>query len=499
MPALAITGAARASRADVLYDSIDGTAATAAGEFPNAAQQITFNGGSQSYAITSVSQLFVGWSDLTQGNQTLVVSFYNGASLSKLSTNDFSSATFLGQRVFTITPPSAAGLYDYDLTSAFGTSIVTPTNTVDVTVGLYNTSGSAFSTAAGSPIIDGSPSTGTNPGSSWLDVNADGVFAGSELYSSAQFSSGTVISPVNLGLEIDGNAVTSVNRQWNNSAGGTWETATNWNPNGVPTQYDTATFNLNSSTGYTVTIGSSADTARNFVVSTDRVTLGIDPVNAGSFNVSNAINVGVPASSDRDRRRRRIADADPGRVRQPQQRVGGRRQRGAFVSGSTTTASGIGTLSVGANINLISTGGVFVYPGSLLILQRGAELTTFGIALAGVTDAWTGKVDVTNNGLDLPGNILATVTNQVKEGYNAGRGRQLERARRLRQFHRGRQQRAPHRDRCDPEQPERHRHLLSRPTNSTRSTPPLPATSCCATRGSATPISTAKSTGRTTR
>ena len=43
------------------------------------------------------------------------------------------------------------------------------------------------------------------------------------------------------------------------------------------------------------------------------------------------------------------------------------------------------------------------------------------LTLGGTTDAWTGVLDVTNNGIDLTTGSLATITNQVKNGFNGGK------------------------------------------------------------------------------
>jgi autotransporter-associated beta strand protein len=47
-------------------------------------------------------------------------------------------------------------------------------------------------------------------------------------------------------------------------------------------------------------------------------------------------------------------------------------------------------------------------------------LTTTGVSLSGSTNAWTGKLDLTNNSLDVQNGSIATLTNQVKQGYANG-------------------------------------------------------------------------------
>jgi hypothetical protein len=47
-------------------------------------------------------------------------------------------------------------------------------------------------------------------------------------------------------------------------------------------------------------------------------------------------------------------------------------------------------------------------------------LVTGGLTLAGTSGAWTSRLDITNNDADIIGGSLATVANQVKQGYNGG-------------------------------------------------------------------------------
>ena len=71
---------------------------------------------------------------------------------------------------------------------------------------------------------------------------------------------------------------------WGNSGGGAWTNAVNWD-NGVPGSTSDANFNLNSSTGYTVT--SAAGPAYTINVKTDRVTLD---VGTGFLTTQQSIN-----------------------------------------------------------------------------------------------------------------------------------------------------------------------------------------------------------------
>ncbi len=74
------------------------------------------------------------------------------------------------------------------------------------------------------------------------------------------------------------------------------------------------------------------------------------------------------------------------------------------VGGLTVAAGGTATADVAtaaANRQLLVVGGT-------------------GLTLAGSAGAWTGRLDLGNNDMDVPGGSLATVTNQVAQGFNGG-------------------------------------------------------------------------------
>ncbi len=48
-------------------------------------------------------------------------------------------------------------------------------------------------------------------------------------------------------------------------------------------------------------------------------------------------------------------------------------------------------------------------------------VVTTGLTIPGTTNAWQGKIDLANNDMDVPGGSLATLTNQIKQGYNAAK------------------------------------------------------------------------------
>jgi hypothetical protein len=90
--------------------------------------------------------------------------------------------------------------------------------------------------------------------------------------------------------------------------------------------------------------------------------------------------------------------------------------------GASLTKSGAGT----AEMKNVRVDQLSVNQGAVKILQNGATSGTSNVrslVISGATDAWTAKVDLTNNSLILDHNGAspqATVANQIKSGYASG-------------------------------------------------------------------------------
>ena len=87
--------------------------------------------------------------------------------------------------------------------------------------------------------------------------------------------------------------------------------------------------------------------------------------------------------------------------------------------GSGLLIRNIGILTIGTN-----TGGgngvVTINPASSAANRT--LLIDTGIALAGTTNAWTGKLDLTDNDMIVKNAVIPTVTNEVRSGYNLAAG-----------------------------------------------------------------------------
>jgi hypothetical protein len=100
--------------------------------------------------------------------------------------------------------------------------------------------------------------------------------------------------------------VPAVTYQWNNSAGGPWETSTNWNPAGPPTSSDIANFNLSANpitaTGYTVSVNCNTDACLTLNVESDRVNIAVATTSStnaasGLLTVAGTLTVAQPPSA----------------------------------------------------------------------------------------------------------------------------------------------------------------------------------------------------------
>jgi hypothetical protein len=416
----------------------DATSQTGAGFLSGAivthyAETVTLAGPStQGYTINYFPRFAINWSNISSGKQDLFLDFYTGVNLSSSSTNAFANATYIGYVGFALNAPTATGgsFYDFGNASsplvneAASTSepLIIPGNTFTVVATMVNSAQTAYSTAMNGYLSTGTPATGTDPLFVWLDTNQDGTFAGSEQY---QYSSG----PTNIAMSIDATAIVPSNVLWNSSTGGNWEDSTKWNPNTVPSGTSgIAVFNLSSpAPGYTVALNA-ADNCYSLEVLNDNVTLSLATSSTASLNVVSNLSVGVPAANGPSGIKGSLTLASSG--------FG----TGVVTAGTTSVGStgNTGTLTIGSGVELVSTGtfntaagsttivqnnGILfgvgtTYVAGSLVLQSGALLGRTNLTLAGSTNQWTGKVDITDGFLDLPTASLATVTNQVAQAYN---------------------------------------------------------------------------------
>ena len=83
-----------------------------------------------------------------------------------------------------------------------------------------------------------------------------------------------------------------------------------------------------------------------------------------------------------------------------------------FAASSTGIAQNTQSLTINA-------GGAAALAASPVFANR-QLLIASALSIAGSSNSWSGRLDLNNNDLDVSGGNLATITNQVKQGYNNG-------------------------------------------------------------------------------
>jgi autotransporter-associated beta strand protein len=92
---------------------------------------------------------------------------------------------------------------------------------------------------------------------------------------------------------------------------------------------------------------------------------------------------------------------------------------GGTLNFAASGASGILTRNLAVALNVNTSGTVVVAP-TAVTANRQLIVATGGLSISGSLNNWTGKLDLTNNDLDVPNGNLTTLTNQLKQGYNSG-------------------------------------------------------------------------------
>jgi hypothetical protein len=207
---------------------------------------------------------------------------------------------------------------------------------------------------------------------------------------------------------------------WLSTAGGNWTDTTKWSRGAAPTPGIDAVFNLSSPSAYSVAIVA-LEYAANLRVQNDNVTLDLNSV-PSTLLIGGALTVGVPATSGTAitgnltiYNSGRLTD-DTGAPIIPVT------EAGSIVVGGN---GGTGTLTVSTLTYLYSDSSTTIGAGSSLIIpSAGVGTGKFGtdtLSIAGTTNAWLGKLDIGIASVNLRDGDLATVTNQLKTGFNNGK------------------------------------------------------------------------------
>jgi hypothetical protein len=392
----------------VLYDADTGLSSF--GSVANHyAQQVTLAGPDEAYSINEISLLGLNWYNVSVGAQEVSVNFYTGANLGPTATNALATAISLSGFSYDLNAPGADGIYDVALQAP----VQVPSNTFTVVVTITNTAGTAYSSGLGASFTAGTPTIGSNPGFLWNDSNEDGIFSSSE---QSGFGLGTTF---NLDMQLDPVGTAPTTYFWNSATGGNWESAALWNPHGPPTLGDLAVFNLSSNPttapGYTVVVNSAADACKNLTVESDRVNIALTAADTAALTVYGTLTVGQQVAG--------ATGTTDGFLTLNKSGTGGPAYLNvAAGSVAVGTNGGTGSLTVGPNVELLVSGNLSIGNASSVILQPGALLYNNTLTIAGGTNGWTGRLDITTGSLDMTGASLATVTNQIREGCNLAGG-----------------------------------------------------------------------------
>ncbi len=99
-----------------------------------------------------------------------------------------------------------------------------------------------------------------------------------------------------------------------------------------------------------------------------------------------------------------------------------------ILGAGSITVGGTGVLTIPTGATAHQIGSLTINSGGKVNLSLAASkftrtiLVTSGLTFAGTTNAWQGKLDLSNNDMIVKGGDIAAVTNQLKMGFNAASG-----------------------------------------------------------------------------
>jgi hypothetical protein len=257
------------------------------------------------------------------------------------------------------------------------------------------------------PITSGvAPTNGSNP-SLYYFRNAAGLTNGNFNWSS---DSRTISSSyVDVPVRIFGGS--PVNYNWINLSGGNYTDSTCYSPSGAPTAIDNVFFNLSSSSPYTVTIPSQLVYASTVSIQNDNVVFDL-PGTESQIYFSAALNVGVAQSTTSPITGNLLVESHT-----QLNSYGNLAEAGKIVIGGN---GGTGTLTVAPLIYVYSDSDTSIAANSKIVVQQYGLFETQTLTFAGVSNAWQGKLDLNSGDVIVDNGSIATITNQLKSGYNGG-------------------------------------------------------------------------------
>ena len=289
--------------------------------------------------------------------------------------------------------------------------------TVGITINVQGSTdgGTTFANIAGlTPLIDADvpPTVGATQTDAFYindSGEANGNFTSGPHYFQEQNSSGTVVpfnyQAVTTRVYGDGPAVIY---HWTSPNDGVYSDSTQWSPSGVPAGNDTGIFNLSSS-GYSVEVPDT-ESANNLFIQNDNVSFDFD-AQYSYLGVLSKLTVGQSATANTPTTGT-LSLINTGDVY-----LGVMEAANVVVGGN----GGTGTLSVQAGVFFFSDNDTTINAGSVLSVGQFAKFGTGTLTIAGSTNAWSGQLDIGPSAVNIFNGSIATVTNQIKTGYNSGK------------------------------------------------------------------------------
>jgi hypothetical protein len=242
----------------------------------------------------------------------------------------------------------------------------------------------------------------------------------------------TLSTPVGFSFALGGNFAS----QWTGSAGASWGNASNWTANIPSGRGAQANLMLSSGTPApgTITLDAIRTIGQLTYSNSNSCTIAAG-TNGGSLNfddtgdvnfvdplinvLSGNLTISAPITTAAFGLTLTVSSA------------GSLTLSGPFNGSGPLAKSGLGTATF-ANPNtgilvrtlpnqLLIFGGTFSLGAEASNSNRQLLVAPYGVSIAGSAGNWTSKLDLNNNDLDIPGGSLATITNQLQEGYNGGK------------------------------------------------------------------------------
>jgi hypothetical protein len=206
---------------------------------------------------------------------------------------------------------------------------------------------------------------------------------------------------------------------WLSTSGGIWTDTTKWSNAALPSPGVAAVFNLSSASTYTVQVQDER-AAKSVSVLNDNVEFDLNALESYLFT-QNALSVGVAPTAG-GTANGNLTVYNSGRFLDNS----GNPVFSEFEASSVVVGGngGTGTLTITPYAYIASDNDTAINAHSSIVLtgnpQVGGELITNTLTIAGTTNAWTGKLDIGPAVAVIGSGNLATVTNQIKSGYNGG-------------------------------------------------------------------------------